>query len=366
MQKGGEDRMKARPIRRRALLVAVCLTVLVHAGASVATQVFTAGSLKGRWSVQLGPATSFGSSVLGNPAGVNAAARQHVMRIGYIMWDGLGGATGRFLTTTDTNSGLTMTIDYQWSGTYVVNSNGTGTLTVTTIASAPAPACLPDPPLEGGVCTDYVAPSPLSPVPAYVGPETFAFAITAGKQAITLIQRSDLGGSKILLAGEAVLQFRSGKTYFFTTAALKNRWSFQLTPATGFAAIAPGDPGGVALKPRQNVLRVGVIQFDGFGMAVGHTTATTEDNTGQTVTIDFDWLGPYTMNSDGTGTLNMNPASISDANCTPALTPGVCGTFEGPEVYAFVVSKLTKRLLLDQLNNSGGAKIFMRGSALQQ
>jgi hypothetical protein len=340
---------------RRVLMVALCLAVQLSAGASTALS-FTTGSLKGRWTVHFEPATSFGGSALGNPAGVTGAARQHVMRVGYIDWNGLGTASGRFIALTDTNSGQTMVIDYQWSGTYAVNVDGTGTLSVTTIELAmPAPVCTPDPPPEGGVCSDYV------------GPDTFAFTIGKRSGTVDLVQQNNAGGAKIFLQGQAVRQFRITTPYFFTAGALRRTWAVRLKPATSFAAIAPGDPGGVASAPRQDVMRVGLITFDGFGTAYGRMIATTDDNSGQTVVVDYQWFGAYTMNSDGTGTVSVTPLPLTDANCTPAQTPGVCATFEGPESYAFSLSKSRQQLNLIQTDNSGGgAKIFLFGTAAAQ
>jgi hypothetical protein len=264
-----------------------------------------------------------------------------------------------------------MIIDYQWTGTYTVNPNGTGTLSITVIKvppdPAPAPVCTPDPPPEGGVCTDYIAPSPLSPVPAYVGPETFAFVISSRYKRVSLVQQSNSGSAQILLQGFATRQFRVTTPFFFTTGTLHTTYAVQLGPVTSFAAIAPGDPGGVAGAPRQDVMRVGSIKFDGLGMATGQMIATTQDNAGTTIIVSYQWLGPYTMNSDGTGTLSMNPAAIPDTACTPVQLPGVCAMFEGPETYAFTVSKSNQQMYLIQTDNvGGGAKLFMRGDALPQ
>jgi hypothetical protein len=357
--------MRASQHAGRILAVVVCLVVL-GAGTAVAVS-YSTSTLKGRWAIHLEPATSFGGSVLGNSAGVAAAARQHILRVGFVDWDGAGAASGRFLATTDTNSGQTMTIDYYWSGTYTVDPNGTGTLTIAMIEATPAvPLCTPDPPPEGGICTDYIAPSPASPVPAYVAPETFGMVISKRYGRVSLVQQDNVGGAKIFLRGEAVRQKGGTTPYFFTTGALRRTWSFELVPATGFSAIDPTDAGGVASAPRQDVLRVGYIEWNGFGDASGRTIATTDDNTGSTVIINFQWLGTYTVNSDGTGTLSITPF-VTDADCTPAQAAGICATFEGPETYNFAMSKSRQRMFLVETDNvGGGAKIFLRGRAQRQ
>src|SRR5216683_509107 len=63
--------------------------------------------------------------------------------------------------------------------------------------------------------------------------------------------------------------------HFFTTASLNGRYTARFAPAKSFSADAPGDPGGVASAPRQNVLKVGLIDFNGAGGAAGRMVATT-------------------------------------------------------------------------------------------
>lgn len=122
----------------------------------------------------------------------------------------------------------------------------------------------------------------------------------------------------------------------------------------------------VATAPRQNLLQVGYIDWNGFGGASGRTIATTDDNGGNTVIIDFTWTGTYTINADGTGTLSVSPF-ITDASCTPAQLAGVCATFEGTETYAFAASKSRPSMYLAGTDNAGGgAKIFMAGQAKVQ
>jgi hypothetical protein len=146
-----------------------------------------------------------------------------------------------------------------------------------------------------------------------------------------------------------------------TNLSLKRTYSFRLLPITSFAAIAPGDPAGVASAPRQDVLRVGQMTFNGLGGIDGHTIATTDNNSGQTVIITFDWVGTYNVNLDGTGTLTMTPQGINDASCSPAQLPGVCATLEQPETYAIAILPKRGRFYLTQTSNTGGAKIFQAG-----
>jgi len=359
-------------VTRRVMMLALCLAVQLSAGASVALS-FNTSSLKGRWTVHLEPATSFGSTVLGNSTGVTTAIRQHLMRVGYIDWSGTGTASGRFIATTDTNKGQTIIIDYQWTGTYTVNPDGSGTLSITAIAATPAPVCSPTVPPDGA-CTNYIAPSLTAPMGSpYVGIETFSLMIGKKNGVVELAQQNNTpAGPKIFMQGEAFRQFRITTPFFFTAASLTKTWAIRLGPVTGFSAIDPTNAGGVAPTPgpgapRQDVMRVGWIKFDGFGAANGRMIATTDDNGGNTVIVDYMWVGSYIMNSDGTGTLSMLPAAIPDTACTPAQMSGTCATFEGPETYAFTVSKTRQEIDLIQTDNvGGGAKIFLRGNVQPQ
>jgi len=149
---------------------------------------------------------------------------------------------------------------------------------------------------------------------------------------------------------------------------LSGEYSFHLTPAVSFAPFYDGAGGrdsGVLSAPRQDILRVGTFIADGAGGVSGHTIATTDDGA-TTVVIDFTFTGTYTVNPDGTGTLDIEPVDVTDASCTPAQAAGECATFEGPETFAFVVNRhgAEKLVSLIQTDNiGGGAKIFLTGEA---
>ena len=165
------------------------------------------------------------------------------------------------------------------------------------------------------------------------------------------------------------------------------RWVFRMGPAKSFSAGAPGDPGGVAAAPRQDVLRVGFFVSDGAGNLTGHTLATTDTNAGKTWLVAFDWTGKYVVNSDGTGFFSVDTIDSTTISCTdmtvnhsgstphPAASGGLpamgntpCPTgdaaIEGHEDYAFVGSGGSHVLHFIETDNSGGgAKIFMAGTA---
>ena len=335
--------------------LAICLVLAWSSGAS-AVKSFSTASLKGRYVYHLDPATSFGGTVLGDAGGVTAAPRQNVMRVGYIDWDGLGNIlNARAFEVTDDNNGNTIVIDFVWTGTYTVNADGTGTLTVATATATDAsctPAQLP------GICATLVG-----------APETYNLVVSKRYSSVSLVETDNSGGAKIFLNGEAIRQFRVTTPFFFTTASLSVPYKFRLGPATSFAAIAPGDPGGVAAATRQDIMRVGFFAFNGLGnLNTSAVRATTDDNTGSTVVINFNSIGTYTMNSDGTGTITLTPA-VNDTSCTPPQLPGVCATFEpAPQTFVFALSKSTQQMFLMGTNTAPdpGAKIFLFGNAQAQ
>jgi hypothetical protein len=149
---------------------------------------------------------------------------------------------------------------------------------------------------------------------------------------------------------------------------LKGTYSFHLTPAVSFAPFYDGTNGkdsGVVTAPRQDILRVGTFTADGKGGLTGHTIATTDDGL-TTVVIDFTFSGTYTVNPDGTGTLVIDTVNVDDASCTPAQPAGDCATFEGPEIFAFVVNRHGAEKLVSLIqtdNEGGGAKVFLTGEA---
>jgi hypothetical protein len=317
------------------------------APASAIPHLFTTASLNGRYTARFAPAKSFSADAPGDPGGVASAARQDVLKVGLIDFNGIGSASGRTVATTDDNAGQTVVIDFTWTGSYTVNADGTGTLSITPAVSDTS--CTPAQP--AGVCATFE------------GAETYAFTMSKRLTTISFLETDNAGGAKIFARGEAILQHRG--PFFFITQTIRKRWAFRLEPAKGFAADAPGDPAGVASAGRQDVLWVGVIDWDGVGGISGHTIATTDTNSGQTVIIDFNWTGTYSIDVDGIGRLTINPA-VTDASCTPAQAPGVCATFESSKTFAYSVSKSRQRMFWTETDNAGGAKIFLSGEAHAQ
>src|SRR5438105_1477714 len=148
-------------------------------------------------------------------------------------------------------------------------------------------------------------------------------------------------------------------TTTFSVSDLSGTFMFRLVPAESFAPFLNpttcpnAADAGVCTAPRQDILRVGVITFDGSGGVTGRTLSTT-DNGQSTVVKDFNFSGTYTMNPDGTGTLS--------------IAPTVATADEGPETYSFVLNKggVNRPATVDLAetdNTGGGAKIFLTGKA---
>jgi hypothetical protein len=138
----------------------------------------------------------------------------------------------------------------------------------------------------------------------------------------------------------------------YSERSINGKFSVRLTPATSFAPFYNGSSAsvpdsGVNTAPRQDILRVGVLRFDGKGGVTGRFVATTDDGI-TTVVKDFTVTGTYTVDADGLGTLFITP--------NPAVAD------EGPETYALVINTRLKTLNLTQTDNDGGgAKIFLTG-----
>jgi hypothetical protein len=311
-------------------------TTTLRATTMAPTAAVSVSDLSGTFMFRLVPAESFAPFL--NPltcpnapdAGVCSAPRQDILRVGVITFDGNGNVTGHTIATTDDGQ-TTVVKDFNFNGTYTVNPDGTGTLSISPTMSIPDE-----------------------------GAETYSFVFVKGDVnragTVDLTETdNDGGGAKIFLTGKAT----SATTTALSSSDLSDTFAFRFVPAESFApflnpSTCPNAPNaGVCSAPRQDILRVGIITFDGNGNVTGHALATTDD--GQTTVVkDFNFNGTYTINPDGTGTLSIAPTtSIPD---------------EGPETYSFVLNKGGANRpstvdLAETDNAGGGAKIFLTGTA---
>lgn len=155
----------------------------------------------------------------------------------------------------------------------------------------------------------------------------------------------------------------------FTKSSLAGKYAFRLVGEKGFSAESGAS--GLDGAPRQDILRVGVFTSDSVGNLTGHTLATTDDNTGDTVLINFTWKGSYTVNPDGTGTLTVfSGPTLILTSCTDQTIPAsvTCdSSWEGAETYSIVLSAGNTTIDMVETDNSGGgAKIFLTGQAKKQ
>jgi hypothetical protein len=142
---------------------------------------------------------------------------------------------------------------------------------------------------------------------------------------------------------------QAAPNFKYSERSLLGAYAVRLTPATSFAPFDSSS--GIATAPRQDILRVGVLSFDGKGNVSGRFVATTDTNAGDTQSRDFKFTGTYTVDSDGFGEMTITPAA---------------GTLdEGTEIYSLKVNARVKSVLLIQKDNDGGgAKIFLTGEAI--
>lgn len=164
--------------------------------------------LKGPYSFRMVPVKSFSSDAPGDPAGLASAPRQDILRVGVFTADGKGNLQGHTVATTDTNTGATWIITFDWTGKYTLNADGTGFFSVDTISNlvctdttvshtgnTPHPAAVGGTPLAGNISC-----------PADVeGHEDYAFVFsTPGGKRMEFIQTdNDGGGAKVFLTGVA-------------------------------------------------------------------------------------------------------------------------------------------------------------------
>ena len=151
---------------------------------------------------------------------------------------------------------------------------------------------------------------------------------------------------------------RASAVTSYSVASLRGRYVYHLDPATSFGGTVLGDTGGVTAALRQNVMRVGYIDWDGLGNVLNaRAFAVTDDNNGDTIVIDYKWTGTYTVNPDGTGTLTVTTATTTDSGCTPVQPPGNCATIlvatgAGFETYSLVVGKRYSTVSLAETDTS--------------
>jgi hypothetical protein len=335
------------------LVLAVCMSPLVAAAAPP----FSAANLTGYWGFQLLPAKSLSAVAPGDPAGVMTAARQNVLRVGVIHFDGATAVDGHMIATTDDQTGTTVIVDFFFTGTYMMNTTGIGTMSIAPVG------------IDDTRCTPAQAPGVCATLE---GPETYAIAMTRNR-GLSLAETDNPGAppsvpppspAKIFLAGEA--QKQSNGPPQFANRSIRKALALRLVPATSFAVnCLAADPGMIAAAGRQHVLRVGTIIFSGVGTVGGHMVATTDDNSGNTVVVEFDWGGVCAINTDGTGSMTMMPLPTT-VQCTPPQLPGVCPTLVTSETYAMAIVPKRGRVYLTETSNAGGAKLFLGGEANYQ
>ena len=153
---------------------------------------------------------------------------------------------------------------------------------------------------------------------------------------------------------------------------LAGKYTYHLNSLKSFSADAyngaSDDPGDLAGSLAQSVLRVGVFTIEqNCSVSSGRAITTNDTDTGATRSIDLNFSGTITQNSDGTGAMVITFGSTnacSDMTVDPPSSAGACDFSGIKERYAVVFNKKAKTVDMIQTNNvGGGAKIFLTGVA---
>jgi len=153
---------------------------------------------------------------------------------------------------------------------------------------------------------------------------------------------------------------------------LAGKYAYHLTSAKSFSADAyngaDDDPGNLAGALSQSILRVGVFTIEqNCSVSSGRAISTNDTDTGTTRSIDLNFTGTITANSDGTATMVITFGSTnacSDMTVDPPSSAGACDFSGVKERYAVVLNRKAKTVDMIQTNNvGGGTKIFLTGAA---
>jgi hypothetical protein len=228
------------------------------------------------------PSGSFGfliNASYSDPSQTNGSAF-----LGLMNFDGAGNVTGSYTSEPDTQPAHTNAGTL--TGTYSSNPDGTGSVTIT---------------LDTGTIF------------------TFATVITDGGQGLQLVSTSCSGscnfGGKALISGVARAAY---------TGPLKGSYGYQLN-------ISP-----------QSAASIGVASFDGAGnVALSLTFVGLTVTSGEPSLFSGTDTGTYSINPDGSGTINLAP------------TPG-----QGAQTFVFVITDGGSGALLLQTSRLGNGVQF--------
>jgi len=153
---------------------------------------------------------------------------------------------------------------------------------------------------------------------------------------------------------------------------LAGKYTYHLNSLKTFSADAyngaADDPGNLAGALPQSVLRLGVFTIEqNCSVSSGRAITTNDTDAGTTRSIDLNFTGTMTQNSDGTGVMVITfgiTNACSDMTVDPPSSAGACDFSGVKERYAVVFNKKLKTVDMIQTNNvGGGAKIFLTGIA---
>jgi len=219
-----------RSIKWLIIVAGVSALALVFLGRVAADPSFNARDFRGTFAFRMVAVKSFSSDSQANTgpsSGLATAPRQDILRVGVFTATPdfvapttppapppppptHGTLSGRTIATTDTNTGATKVIVFNWTGEFKVNMDGTG---VFTINAPTALSCFDS--TAAVLFTTSIGAAPGPPPPPAItvatncpltdeGAETYAFVIVQSQEKIEFIQTDNSGGgAKIFLTGEA-------------------------------------------------------------------------------------------------------------------------------------------------------------------
>ncbi len=173
-------------------VVASCLTCAVARAAAP-----FCNDLAGRYTYRLGSAKSFSPDAYNaadnDPGNLAGALPQSVLRLGVFgIEQNCSVSSGRAISTNDSETGATRTIDLNFTGTITPNPDGTGTMVITFHGTNSCIDMTVDPPSNAGAC-DFSGVK-----------ERYAVVFNKKAKTLDMIQTNNVGGgAKIFLTGTA-------------------------------------------------------------------------------------------------------------------------------------------------------------------
>ena len=192
----GKASVRANRGRRRpAAIIGVLASCLMGNVAHAAAP--SCNDLAGKYTYHLNPAKSFSPDAYNgaddDPGNLAGALPQSFLRVGvFTIEQNCSVSSGRAISTNDSETGATRTIDLNFSGTVAANSDGTGTMVIIFGGTNSCTDLTVDPPSSAGAC-DFSGVK-----------ERYTVVFNKKLKTVDMIQTSNVGGgAKIFLTETA-------------------------------------------------------------------------------------------------------------------------------------------------------------------